>query len=168
MERDWARLGRALAKAREAADLIQREVAARIGVSKTPIQAIERGTGFKTITGTVREYARLVGWAEGSVEAVLAGGEPTLVSEGFDRRPRLQELPLSVVDQLQGEGPLIAATVMSLPPKTAGASMTIVVQQVPDASPEQIRDALDAWRKTQHWLQNLHDGDEEAPSANEA
>lgn len=76
MQPDWKRLGWEFARAREAADLTQVEAAERIGVSRPTIQSIERGGPFKRITSTMRTYAQLVGWAEGSIEAVLAGGSP--------------------------------------------------------------------------------------------
>jgi DNA-binding XRE family transcriptional regulator len=43
MERDWERLGRAFAKARTAAGLTQEQAAEQLHVSRTPVQAIERG-----------------------------------------------------------------------------------------------------------------------------
>jgi transcriptional regulator with XRE-family HTH domain len=167
MERDWKRLGKALAEAREAARLTQVQVADRLGVSRTPIQAIERGhtkgKPFTRISGTMRGYARLVGWVDGSIETVLAGGEPT-VQAPADPQPQARSapdemsgLPLAILDQLRGGGPLIDATVIPLPSTRSDAHMTIVVRGEPDASPEEIRDALLAWRKAQRHLQNLAD-----------
>lgn len=171
MERDWARLGKAFAAAREAAALTQTEVAERIGVTRTPIQAIERGTAFKKVTGTMRSYARVVGWTAGSIEQVLAGGDPAYeeASASAPQREALSSLPLAILDQLKGDGPLIDATVISLPSAKADVHMTIVVRGEPNATPEEIRDALLAWRRTQRRLQNLDDEGGEAPrSVNEA
>lgn len=159
MERDWARLGSAFADARETAGFTQTEVAERIGVTRTPIQAIERGTAFKKVTGTMRSYARVVGWTSDSIEKVLAGGAPAYeeVSGSVPHREALASLPLAILDQLKSDGPLIDATVISLPSAKADVHMTIVVRGEPNATPEEIRDALLAWRRTQKHLQNLDD-----------
>jgi DNA-binding XRE family transcriptional regulator len=82
MERDWKRLGRALADARETLGLSQVQAAEQLHVSRTPIQAIERGRQsngkpFTKVTNTMRAYARLVGWTESSPDAVLDGDAPT-------------------------------------------------------------------------------------------
>lgn len=169
MERDWKRLGRAFAEAREAAQLSQVQVAERLGVSRTPVQSIERGhikgKSFTRISGTMRGYARLVGWTDDSIETVLAGGEPT-VEPPVSSQPHatgtaddMAGLPLAILDQLKSDGPLIDATVIPLPSTRSDVHMTIVVRGEPDASPEEIRDALIAWRKTQRHLQNLADED---------
>ncbi|WP_328860925.1 helix-turn-helix transcriptional regulator [Streptomyces sp. NBC_00306] len=169
-ERDWERLGRSFAKAREAADLTQVDVAERIGVTRTPIQAIERGRAFKKVTGTMRSYARVLCWTDDSIDRVLAGGEPAPAAaagedgDATSRPVSVPGLPLAILDQLQGEGQLIDATVIPLPSR-AGASMTIVVRGEPDASPEEIRDALLAWRKARRHLQDL--GDEDAPAVSD-
>lgn len=85
MERDWKRLGRALADARDALGLSQVQAAEQLHVSRTPIQAIERGRQsngkpFTKITNTMRAYARLVGWTEDSPDSVLDGEPPTIQS----------------------------------------------------------------------------------------
>lgn len=169
MERDWKRLGQAFAMAREAAQLTQVQVAEHLGVTRTPIQAIERGhtkgKPFTRISGTMRSYARLVGWDDGSIETILDGGDPTVHEPAPAGHPHSDEpdsrsgLPLAILDQLKGDGPLIDATVIPLPSGGADVHMTIVVRGEPDASPEEIRAALIAWRKTQRHLQNLADED---------
>src|SRR3954454_21979062 len=81
MERDWERLGRAFAKARTAAGLTQEQAAEQLHVSRTPVQAIERGRqpngkAFAKVTATMRAYVRLVGWTEQSPDRILDGQEP--------------------------------------------------------------------------------------------
>lgn len=168
MERDWARLGRAFAEAREAAGLKQTEVAERIGVTRTPIQTIERGgvkgKPLKKISPTMRSYARILQWTDDSIEKTLGGGSPdvktgeTAVASApsGDANP-FANLPLAIVDQLQNGGPLIEAKVIALPSTRSDVHLTIVVQGEPGASAEEIRDALFAWRKAQRHLQNLGD-----------
>lgn len=159
MEQKWFRLGRALADARKAAGLTQVEVASAIGASRQPIQAIERGRGFEKITGTMRSYARLVGWPEGSIEAVLAGGEPIQPSAAPEA-PAQQApdgLPLSILEEI-GEGRLIGVDVFELP--GSNARMTVVVR-APDASPEEIKRDLLAWRRARRHLQGFGDADDD-------
>lgn len=177
MQRDWKRLGQAFATARRAAQLTQVQVADQLSVTRTPIQAIERGhiqgKPFTRVSGTMRGYARLLGWTDDSIDAVLAGGEPATLkkSEAAPGGPaEMSDLPLAILDQLKGDGPLLDATVIPLPTTRSDVHMTIVVRGEPDASPEEIRNALLAWRRTQRHLQDLADGDlgEGAEVANEA
>src|SRR5437868_6874544 len=77
MASDWARLGEKLKTSRIARDMEQQQVAAAIGVKRGAVRNIEQGNIAK-VTPTVRAYATHVGWADGSVEQVLAGGDPVL------------------------------------------------------------------------------------------
>jgi len=170
MERDWRHLGRELAAARKRLGRTQVDVADAIGVSRTPIQAIERGGPFDKVTGTIREYARLVGWSDGAIEAVLAGGEPTTqpAAEASATEAALaDDLPLRIVGEL-GEGPLLDTTVLDLSPAGSGARMIVVVRGAPDASPEEIRRDLLAWRRAQRHLQDLGADEDEPPAADQA
>lgn len=168
MERDWAHLGRELAAARKRTGRTQVDVADAIKVTRTPIQAIERGGPFDRVTGTIREYARLVGWAEGAVEAVLDGGTPTPVGEATAApRTLADDLPLRIVEEI-GDGPLLDTDVIELPSDGSGARMIVVVRGNPNASPEEIRRDLLAWRRTQRHLQDLGDDQDEPPAADHA
>lgn len=77
MDAEWARLGAAFAEGRSSQNLTQDDVVARSGIGLSTVQAIERGGPFKGVTASMRLYAVLLGWAPGSIEAVLNGGEPT-------------------------------------------------------------------------------------------
>jgi DNA-binding XRE family transcriptional regulator len=168
MEPDWARLGRAFAAARKSAGLTQAALAERIGVTRTTVQAIERGVGADKPTGTMRSYARFVGWPDGAIEAVLAGGDPLSALAENDappgRRQVAGDLPLRIVEEI-GEGPLLDTTVLDLTPDGSGARMIVVVRGAPDASPDEIRRDLLAWRRAQRHLQDLGDGDNDEPPA---
>jgi DNA-binding XRE family transcriptional regulator len=161
MDNMWLRLGRALRAGRKRAGLTQVGVAQAIGVSRTPIQAIERGDQFDKPTGTMRSYASLVGWTPDSIEVVLAGGEPTYQADiEAGPRPATEGLPVRILEEI-GEGRLIDTAVIELP--GSNARMTVVVR-APDASPEEIRRDLLAWRRAQRHLQGLGDaGDDEQP-----
>lgn len=173
MEPDWPRLGRALAAARDQVGLTQNEIAERIGVTRTAIQSIERGDTRKKVTGTMRSYARLIGWTDDSVTTVLAGGDPTLVSKvppeqtSIRRVSSPKNLPLRVVQELEDDGPYIDAQVIDLAPFGSDAKMIVVVKPQPDASPEEVRQALLAWEKAELRLR-ADSGDETPPAADEA
>lgn len=167
MERDWARLGQTMAAARRRAGLSQVDVADAIGVSRTPIQAIERGhtsgRPFARVTGTMRSYARLLGWAEGSIEAVLDGGEPKVEQKESKVEQTLKDtllslapdLPMDIRHELSAEtGPVIGTTVLTVPGASPGSRMIVVMKGEPDASPEQIRADLLAWADKQRQLRD--------------
>lgn len=79
MNRDpeaWARLGRALSQTRQAKGLTQQDLADRAGVSLNSVQNAEAGTVPKArMPYTVPAIAALLGWPDGAIDEVLAGGE---------------------------------------------------------------------------------------------
>lgn len=166
MSGDWARLGSELAAARKQRGLSQVAMAERIGVKRSAVQAIERGVS-KRVTTTMRQYARTVGWDDGSIDAVLAGGEPTTAEQPPGSEPAAAPaLPLRVVEEL-GEGPLLDTTVLDLP-GTRSRMVLVVMGPPPDASPEEIRRDLRAWRKTEKALRDLDVPDDDDPPAEQA
>ncbi|MFE6785125.1 helix-turn-helix domain-containing protein [Streptomyces sp. NPDC057680] len=175
MDLDWTRLGKALRDARRAAavSLTQEEMAEEIGVGRSVIQLIEAGNKYKKPTASMRTYAARVGWADGSIEAVLAGGEPTLKAaparapeSGPPARapesgpPADAGLPLRIVHELKGKGDLLDTAVI---PLGDDANMVVVVKGKPGASIEEIERSLEAWRKAQGQLLEIdyRDGDGE-------
>ncbi|MFD5900961.1 helix-turn-helix domain-containing protein [Streptomyces microflavus] len=158
MDRDWARLGSALRAAREDLGLGQKEVADRVGVSRNALRNVEIGD-ISRVTPTVREYARIVGWTEASIDAVLNGGEPTretAVPPDQDMTVLVdtpEELPLRIKAALASEGPVLDTAVITLTGVDgldSGAHMVIVVKGRTDGlTPEQIREALIQWEKTE-------------------
>lgn len=172
MERDWARLGAALKAAREARGIHQVPMGERIGVGRSTVQNIERGS-VKKVTPTIRAYAREVGWTDGSIDAVLAGGDPTLAPPS---RPAAEEraepatgragLPLRIVRELN-DGELLDSTVIPLS-DDGGGRMVIVVRGQPDATPEQIKRALLQWERREMELRGMRDAGEDPPSVEQA
>lgn len=165
MERDWVRLGRLLAEARKARGLTQADAADRIGVTRTAIQSIERGDERVKITGTMRGYARLVGWEDGALQEVVAGGEPSMGTPG-DRepaeRPRTLDdlnLPPLVQEELR-EGQVLGAGVYDLTPEGSTAQLIVVVKGPSDATAEDIRRYAQAWRQAERRLRDLPREDE--------
>ncbi|HBF84605.1 MAG TPA: XRE family transcriptional regulator [Streptomyces sp.] len=155
MDRDWARLGAALRAAREDLGLGQKDVADRIGVTRNALRNVEIGD-IGRVTPTVREYARIVGWAEGSVDAVLSGSEPTREAVPPDEPATVtvdvpEDLPLRIRAAL-ASGPVIDTAVIDLPAEEGDdpdGQMVIVVKGGQRATPEQLRKALLQWEKTE-------------------
>ncbi|MFJ6566540.1 helix-turn-helix domain-containing protein [Streptomyces sp. NPDC091292] len=178
MDRDrdrWARLGRAFAEAREAIGLSQDQVAGRIGVTRTTIQSIERGhVGGKPptrVTGTMREYARLVGWTEDSITRVLNGSkperEPTTSASPEQKAPSAEPsgagLPAAVELELR-QGETLESAVLHLGPEQSDARVVVVLKGSPDITPEELEEMMKQWRKARRHLQSLA-GDGKAPPA---
>lgn len=161
----WSRLAAAIRSAREARGLTQAGLARLAGVAENSVQNLEdtdrRPSRMPQSLAKVEPH---LGWAEGSGQAILRGGEATLApAPAADRRAtadRLRDkLPLRVVDELESDDALIDSQVIQLP-GTDGARMTVVVHGRPDATPQQIQDALLAWRRAERKLQRLPDEDE--------
>ncbi|WEH40282.1 helix-turn-helix transcriptional regulator [Streptomyces sp. AM 2-1-1] len=170
---DWTALGQALRAARESAGLRQVDVAKRLDVGESTVQSIERGQQFNKPTRTIRAYAAELGWSSGAVERVLAGGEP-IVEEAvhrpdltpFEPTAALSDsgLPLRIVADLTDSGPLLDTVVISLP---GGGQAVVVVKGKAGGSPQEIQEALEAWRRTQTHLVERFVG-EARPAESEA
>jgi transcriptional regulator with XRE-family HTH domain len=174
MERDWARLGRAFAQARAAAGLTQAGVAERIGVTRTPVQAIERGhvggKPFKKVTGTMRSYARIVGWADGAIERILDGeDEPPLLEatqspaaadtvDGLD-------LPIRIREELR-EGQILDSGVYELSPDGSDVQLIVVIKGKAGATPAEIRRYMETVRRTERRLRSISEADDTSPESN--
>lgn len=170
MDQDLAPLGAALKATRAARKpkLTQEEAAERLGVSRATVQNIERGTGFNKVTPTMRAYAQLLGWSPVAVDNVLAGGDPDFSGGGDTVQPVVpapSRLPLRIVDEIESDGALVDTAVIPLSPD---ANMVIVVKGRPDASPAEIRAALEAWRRAQPQLHDLAPHQEQPHISNEA
>ncbi|MEU7032668.1 helix-turn-helix transcriptional regulator [Streptomyces sp. NPDC046237] len=161
MDRDWTRLGKALQAARRALGVTQEEMANALGVGRSVIQLIEGGNEYKKPTASMRTYATRVGWADGSIERVLAGGEPIQAAAGApaaepgrtaDENPVETGLPVRIVHELKSRGDLLDTAVI---PLGDGASMVVVVKGKPGASVDEIERNLEAWREAQGQLMEL-------------
>ncbi|WP_199570615.1 helix-turn-helix domain-containing protein [Streptomyces murinus] len=141
MTSKWTRLGQKLRAARIARGVEQQDAAERIGVKRGALHNIETGKIAK-VTTTVRTYAQLVGWADGSIEAVLDGGEPIEKSTSPET---VRELPsdLSVhVQQSLSEGPLLDARVAEVSTPNGRVKATIVIRGEGGTSTEDLLAAL--------------------------
>lgn len=166
MTPQWKRLGAELRKARKAAGISQVDLAQAVGIGRSTVQAVERGKEYTKPAAVHRVIARAVGWTDESIELVLAGGEPealappiaqavernveSAVSSAGDRADL--DLPLRIVQEME-EGRLLDAQVIDLGGDSS-ARMIVVVKGAPDATPEQIRRDLRAWRDAQEALED--------------
>ncbi|MDH6610221.1 transcriptional regulator with XRE-family HTH domain [Streptomyces sp. SAI-208] len=161
-ERDWERLGNAFAEARKAAGLTQVEVAQRLSVTRTPVQAVERGrqpngNPFNKITATMRAYARLVGWTEDSPARILRGEEPepaTRPDSATEPEPA-SDLPMAVQRELRSGRTLDHAVVNLGSQADDDTRLIVVLQGGKDMTEEEIDAAWEKWRKTRRHLQAI-------------
>jgi len=81
---DWKRLGMLVAERRKALGMSsQVALAEASGIGRSTIQKIEWGTASPE-RKTRRMLEMALHWEEGSISAVLAGGDPTSTAEGTD------------------------------------------------------------------------------------
>lgn len=164
----WGRLADTIREAREARGLTQPQLADLAGIAEGSVQNLESGKPRSRMPQTLAKVEPHLGWAAGSGRLVLDGGEPAPDSgedsansrsaSGSDRLRR--KLPLRIVDELESDDPLLDSAVIQLP-GINGARMTVVVHGNSGATPEEIQEALLAWRETEQKLRRLPDGDDD-------
>jgi DNA-binding XRE family transcriptional regulator len=169
-ERDWERLGHAFAEARKEAALTQVEVAQRLSVTRTPIQAIERGRQpnggpFTKVTATMRAYARLVGWTEDSPRRILAGEEPVAAPQGaLERSAETKSSLPPAIDLELRSGKTLDSTVVHLGSEDEDSRIIVVLKGAEDISDEELERLWQQWRRTRRHLQGLP-SDPDAPQS---
>ncbi len=169
----WPKLATAIRAAREARGLSQVALAELAGISEGSVQNLEDASRRPgRIPPSLRKVEPCIGWAEGSGLAILRGGDPTPAPVVHDVSANLRggsdklrgKLPLRIVDELESDDPLLDSTVIRLPGAN-GVRMTVVVHGQPDATPEQIQEALLAWRRAESQLQGLPNEDDDPQTA---
>lgn len=160
MTQQWDRLGASLKAGREALRLTQAEVAQRIGIERNSLRLIETGTS-KRVTNTIRAYAREIGWADGSIEAVLAGGEPEVDSPPvlvFPKRSAEQpDLGLSprLYRDLQ-QGHVLENVLIDLTPSgSLGVAVVLIERPGVEVTEEQQAADMRTWSRVQRQLLQL-------------
>ncbi|WP_171987730.1 helix-turn-helix transcriptional regulator [Streptomyces sp. MP131-18] len=160
--KDWARLGSYLRESRDRLRDTQATLGARIGADRNTIRRIEQGKA-RRVTDTITKFAREVGWTAGSIEDVLAGGEPTSVAgqagEGSGteatRQDLLDRLPERVLQELT-DGEVIDTDVLDLREDGSTAVLTLVVERGgTTASRDQVREDLKAWGQAQRKIRRI-------------
>ncbi|MGQ4358510.1 helix-turn-helix domain-containing protein [Streptomyces sp. SAS_272] len=160
MDQDFARLGAELkaARLRKRPRITQPEAAEALGVGRSTIQKMESEKASQVTPTTVRAYARLLGWADGSVGQVLAGGEPTMTPEdgaaGGNTAP--QGLGLSpLVEHELRSGKVLESQVFNLGPDESDGQIIVVLQGRKDATPEEVERIAARYRQARRHLQGI-------------
>lgn len=89
---DWRRLGEHVVRRREELGLTQPDVQAAGGPSTATMRNIERATNTTYRGGILRSLERALQWRTGSVETVLAGGDPIPAGGGATDDPGFDAL----------------------------------------------------------------------------
>ena len=155
MDETTRRLGQALQAAREGRrpKLTQPEAARQLGVGRSTVQNIERGQ-FVRINRTVRQYAELLGWPEGAVERVAAGGSVDEVAQEEATTSDTPKLPPAVEYELLANETL-DSTVISLGPDDDDGQVIVVLQGRKGATPDEVARIAARYRKARRYLQGL-------------
>ncbi|MFI5664635.1 hypothetical protein [Streptomyces sp. NPDC051684] len=129
------------------------------------IQSIERGHEFGKPTRTIRAYAKLLNWADGSIEQVLSGGNPSHevhgaaalnVQASMDADLDDKRLPLRIVHELSDDGTLLDTAVLKIGDK---GRAIVVVKGEPGVSAEELVEELRAWDRSRARLESGDDTD---------
>jgi transcriptional regulator with XRE-family HTH domain len=159
MTNDWDRLARAIRERRRVLDLTQQQLADAARVTRTTVKNLE-GARKPTsrLPSSMGALEQALGWAVGSGEAVLAGGEPTPAAPPQDTHQSLTGLPASVLDEL-GAGEVYATDIHDLS-QTDGITIITVAVRRPGEPGEQIsheqrRRNFRAWSRVQRQLNGL-------------
>lgn len=164
MDRDWARLARTIAGTRKALGITQPELARKAGVGRSSIQKMENEAHVYTkVLPVHRVIARILGWTEDSIEAILAGGEPVKADTAAEPQgvTAAAEAPAQGIDLPEGlsdrakmaffGGKVVDSEVIDLAPDDPDAVALLVLKRGSrqDASPEQLRSDLRKWARLQ-------------------
>lgn len=76
MSEDFKRLSDAVVSAREARGWSERDLAYACGLARATIRGLEAGN-HRMMEHTHKQVERAFGWAPGSMDAILQGGDPT-------------------------------------------------------------------------------------------
>ncbi|MGE7432789.1 helix-turn-helix domain-containing protein [Kitasatospora sp. NPDC001175] len=176
MERDWARLGHMVKAERLTRDMTQIGLAEAVGVSLSTIQTLERGARTQPkVLPVHRAVARAIGWTEASVEAVLAGGDPTptepatepvALAAPADENPGqvdelLDDLTERVRQTLLG-GKVADAAAIDLGSDDPDAGVVLIWKRgdQPNLTPEQLLDVRRKWARLQRAAHEIFAEDE--------
>ncbi|GHG15234.1 helix-turn-helix domain-containing protein [Streptomyces filamentosus] len=151
MQENWQSVADALRASRLAMGLSQEELAERAGTSRSTIQNLESGHPRKRISRKMQEIATILGWPDAHIEQLLAGaasGPPA--KEPPSAKPEASaphaDLPFAVAHEL-GIGDLVDSKVIEL--GDSDARIIVVVRAAEGATPEQLSQALEEWKRMQ-------------------
>ncbi|WP_405769156.1 helix-turn-helix domain-containing protein [Actinacidiphila glaucinigra] len=175
MDQDWARLARAIRRAREGrlmgngAHMTQQDLATAAGVSESTVQNLEdENRTYTRRPVTLPRIEAALGWGPGSADLVLAGGDPVAPQPTGTSDPDLpkvtgtsRRLPLRVQHELE-DGEIIDTEVIDL--SRGGMKMVVVVTRDPGVSDDELRADFAEWSRVQRRLRGITSGDESSDS----
>jgi hypothetical protein len=139
-----------------------------VNVGRSTVQLLERGTReYVKVSATHRAVARAVGWDEGSVEAVLAGRPPTLVTADTNRPdvdlPSIEEpdaLPEGMSERAKRAllgGQAMDTDVIGMSPDDPERGEVVLVYKKPtrQLTPDEMRDDMRRWARMQALLRDI-------------
>lgn len=146
----------------------QKAMAGRIGVTRGPLQAIERGES-KRVTSTIRAYAREVGWEEGSIDRVLRGEDPVTAHAMSDSSPPEPDnphvdnahyaagMPARIMFEIS-DGQVLDTDVIDLSAPGSDTKLVLIAKMgASGASDEQKRSDLLRWARIQRRFRQVVD-----------
>lgn len=160
MDEDPKLLGSELQASREGRrpKLLQPDVGVALGVSRTTVQNIEAGK-FKKVNPTVREYAKLLGWPDGAVDHVFAGGKLADFPPSAPPEATQEDLPgLGLSPAVEYElrsGDVLGSQVINLGPDEEDGQIIVVLQGKKGATQEEVARVAARFRKARRHLQGI-------------
>lgn len=157
MSQDWVRLARAIRRARESRRMTQQQLAAAARVSESTVQNLEdEAYEYRRRPSTLPQI-EAVFWEPGSIDAVLAGGDPTPKTDAPAASPDRGtggRLPLRVQHELEGE--VLDTEVIDL--SRGGMKMVVVITRdpaKPHVDDDQLREDFAEWSRVQRELRGI-------------
>jgi transcriptional regulator with XRE-family HTH domain len=164
MAQDWKRLAEAVRHERRRRGLTQKALADSAGVVEASVQKLERGDGYERRPTAPYAVAEAFGWTRGSIESILAGGEPMSASprEAASAEPPIEPtfargMPLRIQEALQ-RGDIVDTEVLEFGPDGSGMEMVVVLRRrdgEPPVDPEVMRRGLEQWTRAQPQIRKI-------------
>lgn len=169
--RDWEQLARAIRTARRSHGWTQGGLAAAAKVGLSTVQRLESGRGYSRWPLGLDRVERSLEWSPGSVDAVLAGGEPTSSAAPAEQpsgpaqpvADPIDALPRRIRHELS-KGEYLDHTVMDFP--RSGGKLIVIATRDPERSPEdeaELGEEVAEWTRVQRGLHGLvkHDNEQD-------
>ncbi|MFG2617748.1 helix-turn-helix domain-containing protein [Streptomyces sp. NPDC048507] len=157
MSLDWERLAEAIREARRSRGWTQADLAEVSGVGFSTVQRLEAGKPYRRRPPALDRVERALGWAAGSVDAVLEGGGPLNADEAaaavIARAAGSERLPAYVAHELAA-GEVVDTDVIELPDRP-GVKVVVVVTRDADETGDTMAEDIRAWTRMKRQLRGI-------------
>lgn len=158
MDRDWKRLGRAIAAQRDHLGLARQEdLAAAAGVNRQTVQSLEAGKPRTRMPASIAKVEKALSWEPGTAARILTERP----SEGA--APRFAAgMPMRVAQELS-DGQVVDTDVLDLTLPGSKSRLVVVFKHDSEAAgmaPDELRAELQEWTRIQRALRRIAAGDE--------